>query len=112
MNILTRSEIMDVIDSSSLYEKYNVRIDRQSAHEILTGKIEHKKKEQELLEHQKASKKSSGSRSSSKPLIDRTVTRQIGRTFAREIARGILGVLGIGGTTRRRKKSYKSKGWF
>jgi len=48
MNILTRSEIMDVIDSSSLYEKYNVRIDRQSAHEILTGKIEHKKKEQEF----------------------------------------------------------------
>jgi len=111
MNILTRSEIMDVIDASSIYEKYNERIDRQSAHEILTGKIEHKKKEQELLEQQKASKKASGSRSKSKPLIDRTVTRQIGRTFAREIARGILGVLGIGGTTRRRK-SYKSKGWF
>ena len=103
---------MDVMDASSIYEKYNERIDRQSAHEILTGKIEHKKKEQELLEKEKASKKSSRSRGGSKPLIDRTVTRQIGRTLAREFARGILGVLGIGGTTRRRKKSYKSKGWF
>jgi len=112
MDVLSRSEIMDVIDASSIYEKYNERIDRQSAYEILTGKIEHKKKEQELLEQEKIRKKASSSRRSSKPLIDRTVTRQIGRTLAREFARGILGVLGIGGTTRRRKKSYKGKGWF
>ena len=110
MDILTRSEIMDVIDTSRIFEKYNERIDRHSAHEILTGKIEHKKKEQELLKQQKAKQRSRSRKSGS--IIDSTVTRQVGRTLAREFARGILGVLGIGGATRRRRKSYRKKGWF
>ena len=112
MDVLTRSEIMDVIDSSKLVEKYNERIDRHSAYEILAGKIEHKKKEQELLEQQKMQKKSRGRGRKTKSILDNTVTRQVGRTIAREVARGILGVLGIGGTTRRRRKSYRTKGWF
>ena len=45
-------------------------------------------------------------------VLSSTTTRQIGRTVAREITRGILGVLGIGGSSYRRKSSYKKKGWF
>ena len=45
MDILTRSEINDVLDASRLIEKYNTKIDRESAYEILSGKIEHKRKE-------------------------------------------------------------------
>jgi len=112
MDILTRSEIIDVIDASNLVEKYNERIDRQSAHEILAGKIEHKKKEQELLEQRKTQQRSQRRSRKSGSIIDSTVTRQVGRTLAREFARGILGVLGIGGTTRRKRKSYRKKGWF
>ncbi len=32
-----------------------------------------------------------------------TMVRQLGRTAAREITRGLLGVLGLGGTTRKRR---------
>ena len=39
-------------------------------------------------------------------VINSPTTRQIGRTVARELTRGILGVLGIGG------KRRKSSGWF
>ena len=112
MDVLTRSEIMDVIETSNLFDKYNERVDRQSAHEILTGKIEHKKKEQELLKQQKLRQKAGRGRRKSQSIMDSTVTRQIGRTVARELARGLLGVLGIGGATRRRTKSYRGKGWF
>ena len=112
MDVLTRSEIMDVIDESKLIEKYNERIDRQSAYEILTGKIEHKKKEQELLKEQKMRQKTKSRSRKTRSIMDSTVTRQVGRTLAREFARGILGVLGLGGTTRRRRRSYRNKGWF
>ena len=45
-------------------------------------------------------------------VLNNTTTRQIGRTVAREITRGLLGVLGIGGRTSRKRKSFKRKGWF
>ena len=38
--------------------------------------------------------------------MSNTTTRQIGRTIARELTRGLLGVLGIGGKSRRRKSSW------
>lgn len=113
MDVLTRSEINNVIDSSKLVEKYNVEIDRQSAYEILSGKIEHKRKEQENLGQQQSSR-SSRRREKGKveKVLTSTTTRQIGRTVAREITRGLLGVLGLGGITRRKKTTYKSRGWF
>ena len=43
-------------------------------------------------------------------VLNSPTTRQIGRTVARELTRGLLGVLGIGGSTRRRRR--KSGGWF
>ena len=112
MNVLTKSELYELIDLSNLVEKYSERIDRQSAHEILTGKIEHIKKEQELQKLKKQRQKLNKKKSGTSPIIDKTLTRQIGRTVARELTRGILGVLGIGGIARRRRKSYRNKGWF
>jgi uncharacterized protein len=35
------------------------------------------------------------------------MARQVGRTVARELTRGLLGVLGLGGSTRK-----KRTGWF
>jgi len=38
-------------------------------------------------------------------VLSSPTAKQVGRTFVRELTRGILGVLGLGGTTKRRKKS-------
>ena len=50
-------------------------------------------------------------RASAKPeksWTDNTVVKQAGRTAASILTRSLLGVLGLGGTTRRRKKT----GWL
>ncbi len=39
MDILTKKEINDIVQNSTLSEKYNVEIDSKSAYEILIGKI-------------------------------------------------------------------------
>ena len=40
MDVLTAAELAEIISASALREKYNTTIDRESAYEILTGKIE------------------------------------------------------------------------
>ena len=114
MDVLSNREIDAILDQSKIMQKYNEEIDRESAYEILTGKIEDAQsiEAQEQLEEQneKARKTSRrGEKSTFEKVVNSTTTRQIGRTVAREITRGILGVLGIK-TTRRR--STKRTGWF
>lgn len=112
MDVLTDREIDDVIDRSSIIDRYNEVVDRESAYEILTGKIETAQSEeiQEELQKQqeKARKSSRREKSTLEKVVNSTTTRQIGRTVARELTRGLLGVLGIRTTKRRRKKSS----WF
>ncbi|MCP3927596.1 MAG: DUF853 family protein [Bacteroidetes bacterium] len=115
MDILSEKEIDDIVRDSYLRKKYNEIIDRDSAYEILTDKIQAAKEyeHQEMLREQReqASKsRSSRSRSRKKQkstfekIISNTTTRQIGRTIARELTRGLLGALGVRSTSRRRRK--------
>jgi len=66
MDVLTDSELSDLIGSSKLVKKYNKDIDRESAYEMLNEKIEKaetaaaKAKEKEEKEKAKAKKSSSG----------------------------------------------------
>lgn len=102
MDILTTAEINEVVDHSPLVKKYNQEIDRDSAHEILSEKIEaaHEADRQEELraEREKARRSTSSRRRKEKSTLEKvmsnTTTRQIGRTLARELARGLLGILG------------------
>lgn len=111
MDVLTDREINDVIRRSALIPKYNQSVDKESAYEILTEKLEraHEAEKQAELREQreKARQVSSGSRrrqkSTIEEIIDSPTTRQIGRTIARELTRGLLGVLGVKSTTRRRR---------
>lgn len=117
MDILSSSEIDDIVSQSSIIEKYNKEIDRESAYEMLGKKIEASQEEehQAELEKQKAKAKKATSikttsrkrksKSGIEKMVDSTVGRQVGRTIAREITRGILGALGIG-------SSRKKSGWF
>ena len=118
MDILSNKEIDKIIDESYMIRKYNEVIDRESAYEILSGKIEEAQEEEkqaELREQQeKAERQSSrrGTRRREKSMVEQvmgsTTTRQIGRTVARELTRGLLGVLGVKTTKRRRSR----KSWF
>jgi len=114
MDILTDKEINSIVRSSYLVQKYNEDIDRESAYEILTGKIEEaqSKEAQERLKEQNSTARRSSRRrekSTFEKVVNSTTTRQIGRTVARELTRGLLGVLGIK-TTRRSTRRRKS--WF
>ncbi len=107
MDVLTPTEIDQIIGRSSLARKYNQVIDRESAYEILTGKIQEAQAAEAEAEAEKAeSKPTSGSRKAEKSVIENVLgnpmTRQIGRTVARELTRGLLGILGLGGKSRRR----------
>jgi hypothetical protein len=114
MDILSTREINALLQKSDLIDKYNEDIDRESAYEILSGKIEEAQSEEaqeKLREQETTTRRSSRSREKStmEKVYNSTTTRQIGRTVAREITRGILGVLGIKTT---RRSSSRSKSWF
>jgi DNA helicase HerA-like ATPase len=116
MDVLTEGEIKGILKKSRIIDKYNEVIDRESAYEILSEKIEEAQEEenQERLKREKAKAKKSTSRrrSTEKSMLEKvmtsTTTRQIGRTVARELTRGLLGALGIKSTSSRRRKSS----WF
>jgi len=113
MGVLSDAEIKKLVKASDLVGKYKKTVDRESAHEMLRAKIEAAQTadaQAELKEEQAKAKKSTGSKRPEKSGVEKvlnsTATRQIGRTVARELTRGLLGVLGIKST--RRRKS----GWF
>jgi DNA helicase HerA-like ATPase len=107
MDILADDEINEIVRNSKLVPKYNETIDRESAYEMLNRKLEVSTKAEEFsLPKYETPKQSRGrskvEKSNFEKVLTSTTTRQVGRTIAREFARGILGVLGLGGTSRRR----------
>jgi len=102
MDILTQQEIDEITNNSELCKKYNDTIDRESAYEILTNKLQQSQSENENVQTEvKQSQKEE--KSTVEKVLTSTTARQVGRTVARELTRGLLGVLGIGGSSRKRK---------
>ncbi len=103
IGILTQDEINQIVSASTIAPKYNEVIDRESAFEILSNKL---KAAEEVEEEEKPKKKSAKEEKSTiEKISENTMVRQVGRTVVREVARGLLGVLGLGGK--------KKKGcWF
>ena len=106
MDVLSKSEIDAIIRRSDLIKKYNEVVDRESAYELLSAKMEDFKKE----EHQSTIRRGRREKSTFEKVLNSTTTRQIGRTVARELTRGLLGVLGVKTTRRRSRK--KTTSWF
>lgn len=109
MDILTQPEIDHILESSTLVAKYNQEVDRDSAYELLNAKVEaaksaeHQLKMREQMRQEaRVSRRQADDPTLIEELSKNTMVRQIGRTVARELTRGILNVLGVGGTTRRR----------
>lgn len=92
MDVLTGSELKEVIGNSKLVKKYNEEVDRESAYEILNEKIEkaelEAEKEKEREERQKASARKTSSRRRS-TRMNPVVKVLTSATFIR----GVLGVL-------------------
>ncbi|MDX1907007.1 MAG: helicase HerA-like domain-containing protein [Bacteroidia bacterium] len=112
MDILTDEEIAAINNRSAMVKKYNQAVERDSALEILSAKIEEAQEEAHQAElkaqQEKARETSSrGGGRREKTVIEQIaanpMARQIGRTVARELTRGLLGVLGIGGGSRKRR---------
>lgn len=110
MDILTQDEIRHLISQSKLIGKYNEEIDRDSAYEILQAKIEAAREEEHQQEIQEQLDKAKRGRSRSRreksileKIMSNPTTRQIGRTVARELTRGLLSAMGVRSTRRRRR---------
>jgi uncharacterized protein len=109
MDVLLPAEIQKILRHSDLIDKYDRTIDRDSAHEILQQKIEaaREKEHQEKMQAQQekaAGQKQASTANTFDKSLNNPTTRQIGRVVARELTRGLLGVLGVGGTTRKRRR--------
>jgi DNA helicase HerA-like ATPase len=112
MDVLSSEEIEKLTINSKLLNKYNETIDRESAYEMLNEKLSEAKEEVEKkVERKKQTKTTTPTRRTRKTkstfeqVLSSPTSKQVGRTLVRELTRGILGVLGLGGTTKRRRKS-------
>lgn len=112
MDILTPGEIQSILSSSRIRRKYDEHVDRESAYEILGAKIEEAmKREEAVAPPPKTSGRTRQEKSTLEKVLDSPTTRQIGRTVAQQLTRGLLGVLGIK-TTATRRTSTKKNSWF
>jgi len=108
MDILINEEIDELVRYSRLVLKYNDMIDRESAYEMLNRKLEIsvKTKDQPYPKYETPKQPRGRARvekSTFEKVLTSSTTRQIGTTVVRELTRGILGVLGLGGLTKKRK---------
>ncbi|MEM9991831.1 MAG: helicase HerA-like domain-containing protein, partial [Bacteroidota bacterium] len=118
MDVLAAQELDHLIGQSVLVKKYAQAIDRESAYELLSQKMEAAKAEEHQAEIRKQHEKAANARTGGghrpkqeksvlEEMMNSTAARQIGRTVARELTRGLLGALGVRNTGRGRRG-----GWF
>ncbi len=104
---LQSDEISQVITASALSAKYNELVDRESAHELLTAKLQAASGEETANEDKETNKQQKEEPGTLEKLSKNTMVRQVGRVVMKEITRGLLGVLGLGGSSKKKKS-----GWF
>ncbi|MCU0824116.1 MAG: DUF853 domain-containing protein [Leptospira sp.] len=107
MGILTEAELNSVIESSDLVKKYEKTLDRESAYELLTKQMESiadAAEEEEPKESAKKSRKEKEDPSLVETISKNPLAREVGRTVAREVTRGLLGMLGVSTKKTTRKK--------
>ena len=115
MDILSPAEIDEIVDYSTLTAKYNKEIDRRSAYEILSEKMDRAKqqerkdqlkvareKERALLEKQRKKAEAKRKKASRKTTTTKRKTtsrsrtsEDFGSTLIKELTRGLFGILGM-----------------
>lgn len=100
MDVLMDAEIDNLVSASKLVKRYNKEVDRESAYEILTAKLDKAAKQEverkPVVEKAlQSSRRTRQQKSTLEQILGSTAARQIGRTIARELTRGLMGILGI-----------------
>lgn len=98
MDIITEEETRQLLRKSQLIGKYNEEIDRESAYEILQRKAYSYPDQDFKPTSSRTERKERQEESTFETVMKSPVTN----TIIREVTRGLLGVLGISGTRRRR----------
>lgn len=96
MDVLSSDEIDDLVNASDLAEKYNKEIDKESAYEILTKRME----TAAAAEQEVKQEKSTARQPKEEPgMFEQVMKSRAGRTFtttlAREGAKFVLGMFGL-----------------
>ncbi|MBF6641927.1 DUF853 family protein [Flavobacterium sp. J49] len=90
MDVLSESEIAEINAKSKLVRKYNDEVDRESAYEMLTQKIEEANQQAEAAQETQQEEKRKNSEPSTAEVIGKSVTKVVtSATFIR----GVFGVL-------------------
>ena len=105
MDVLTDVEIAAINGKSKLVSKYNENIDSNSAYEILTAKLE-EAAEKAATEKPEAKKTTREEPNTLEKLVNHTVVKSMARTAGNTIVRSLLGALGLGGRTTRKKSNW------
>jgi len=108
MDVLQPAEIDAITGKSKMVAKYNETLDSDSAYEILTAKLEEAAEKGGGAAGDDtggSSKPAKQEKSTLEKLLDSPAARQVGRTAASVITRSLLGALGLGGRTTRKKNS-------
>ncbi|MEO8066151.1 MAG: helicase HerA-like domain-containing protein [Flavobacteriales bacterium] len=96
MDVLSPLEVQGLVAQSALAGKYNQAIDRESAFELLEKRLKGEEREKQEKEPEDKTKRSTKKETSTiEDISKNTMVRQVGRTVFRELARGLLGVLGV-----------------
>ncbi|MEO6289000.1 MAG: helicase HerA-like domain-containing protein [Ginsengibacter sp.] len=106
MDILTPGEIDNIVGKSRIVAKYNQSVDRESAYEILSDKLQ-QASENNVQTVPSAVKNQKPEPSMLEKVADNTILKSMMRTAGNTIVRSILGSLGLGGRSRK-----STKNWF
>jgi DNA helicase HerA-like ATPase len=110
MDIITESEQQHLVSKSIIIDKYNKTIDRESAYELLNAKLSELEESNKKQAEEKQEEKQTTSGRQEKSVFEKVAESSVTRTVVREVTRGLLGMLGIGGT--RRRTTRRTSGWF
>lgn len=111
MGILTDAELKQSIQDSKLVSKYEKTLDRESAYELLTKQMESIADAADADEESTETKRKTGKKTKEDPSIMEQISKnplakEVGRTVAREVTRGLLGMLGV--TTKKTTRKKKT----
>lgn len=90
MDVLSESELKEVLDQSKLIKKYNEEIDRESAYEILNAKMERAEKE---AEKEREKEKSTSTRRTTTSRRSTRMNPVVKVLTSATFIRGVMGVL-------------------
>ena len=97
MDVLTDAEVADLTSRSALVAKYENAVNKDSAYEMLTSRMEQAVQNAPATVKTKPVKEEPG-------MVEQVLTSRAGRTFTntlmREGAKAILGMFGLGGRRR------------